>query len=162
MKLKIPAKHQVLTHPKVIQYSLNLWPPYLFSGISVRLIRADFRLVEVQLKETFYNRNYVGTHFGGSLYAMVDPFFMLMVMRNLGGRYYVWDQAAKIKFMRPGRGTLQSSMMIEEGDLDEIRNATASGEKFIKSFEAQVKDTSGQIIATVSKDVYARLKPKYR
>ena len=125
-------------------------------------IARDFRSVEVRLKETFYNRNYVGTHFGGSLYAMVDPFFMLMVMRNLGDRYYVWDQAAQIVFLRPGKGTLRASMTLSQAHLDEIRLETATGEKFIKSFSVEVLSKSGEVVARIEKNVYARLKPRYR
>ena len=72
---------------------LNLYPPYWGTGIFVKKISPDFREIIVQMKMTWYNRNYVNTHFGGSLYSMTDPFFMLMLMQILGKEYIVWDKA---------------------------------------------------------------------
>ncbi len=83
---------------------MTLYPPYLGAGVRVQHISADFRHVKVRMGLGWYNRNYVGTQFGGSLYSMVDPFFMLMLMENLGRDYIVWDKAASIDFIAPGKG----------------------------------------------------------
>ena len=40
--------------------------------------------IDVEMKLRWWNANYVGTHFGGSLFAMTDAFYMLMVMAKLG------------------------------------------------------------------------------
>src|SRR5690606_34555241 len=85
---------------------LNLWPPYLFSGVRVTGLTPDFRRARVELRQRWYNRNYVGTHFGGSLFAMTDPFWMLLAMRRLGPDYLVWDRQGTISFEKPGRGTV--------------------------------------------------------
>jgi acyl-coenzyme A thioesterase PaaI-like protein len=63
---------------------VNWWPPYLFSGVRVLEIADDWSSARVRLRMHWYNRNYVGTHFGGSLFAMSDPFWMLLVMNTLG------------------------------------------------------------------------------
>ena len=97
----------VLMQPKYLKLLLNIYPPYLGAGIRVVQISGDFREVIVAMKLRWYNRNYVGTHFGGSLSAMTDPFFMLMLLNILGNDYIVWDQAARIQFLRPGRGRWQ-------------------------------------------------------
>jgi acyl-coenzyme A thioesterase PaaI-like protein len=116
----------------------------------------------VALKPTIFNRNYVGTHFGGSLFAMTDPFFMLMLIRNMGSRYYVWDRSAHIDFIAPGKGRVISEMRITADDLSEIRAATAAGEKFERDFQTEIIDEDGSIVAKVSKRIYSRLKPEYR
>jgi hypothetical protein len=83
---------------------MSFYPPYLGAGVRVRHISDDFRDVTVSMGLGWYNRNYVGTQFGGSLYSMVDPFYMLMLMENLGRQYIVWDKAADIDFISPGKG----------------------------------------------------------
>jgi hypothetical protein len=39
--------------------------------------------------------------YGGSLYSMTDPFYMPMLISNLGSDYVVWDKAAHIRFRKP-------------------------------------------------------------
>ena len=90
---------------------INLYPPYLGAGIHIARISNDYRDLLVTMKLRFYNRNYVGTHFGGSLYAMIDPFYMLMLMQMLGPEYIVWDKSATIEFKKPGRGTVSAHFL---------------------------------------------------
>jgi hypothetical protein len=80
---------------------VNFWPPFLGAGIRVKHIAADMKSVDVEMKLRFWNANYVGTHFGGSLFAMTDAFYMLMLMANLGREYIVWDKAASIRYKKP-------------------------------------------------------------
>src|SRR5690606_38793286 len=97
-----------------LRRGLNAWPPFLFSGIRVTAIGEDWRHATVELRQRWYNRNYVGTHFGGSLFAMTDPFWMLLTMRSLGSDYIVWDQAGEIRFLKPGRGTVRAGFELAE------------------------------------------------
>lgn len=69
---------------KILFHLINFYPPFFGAGIRIKKISEDKTTVEVQMKLTFWNRNYVGTQFGGSLYAMTDPFFMLILIENLG------------------------------------------------------------------------------
>ena len=154
--------HKILTSARTVKYGLNIWPPFLFSGIRVTEIAKDFRSVQVKLHSNFFNRNYVGTHFGGSLYAMSDPFFMLMLMRNLSSKYFVWDQEAKIVFVKPGRETVSLEAQITEDDLTEIKEKTQAGEKYIKVFRAQILSEKKQVVCELEKKVYIRLKPEFR
>ncbi|MGV8961297.1 MAG: DUF4442 domain-containing protein [Stenotrophomonas sp.] len=141
---------------------INLWPPFLFSGIQVTDIAADYRHVRVELRMRPWNRNYVHTHFGGSLFAMTDPFWMLAVLRNLGSEYYVWDKSGSIDFIKPGRGTVWTEFRLEPAVLDEIRDATAGGAKYLRWFENEILDTQGDVVARVRKQVYIRRKPEAR
>lgn len=137
---------------------MNLWPPFLFAGIRVREWSDDFRRARVELKPHWYNRNFVGTHFGGSLFAMTDPFWMIMTMQSLGAGYIVWDKAATIDFVKPGRGVVHAAFRLDDGVLDAIRAATAGGDKYLHWFEVQVVDGEGDTVAVVRKQVYVRRK----
>ncbi|MGE0526660.1 MAG: DUF4442 domain-containing protein [Bdellovibrionales bacterium] len=139
---------------------INFWPPYLGAGIRVSKMSGDFRRVEVEMSLRFWNQNYVGTHFGGSLYAMCDPFFMLILMKNLGDDYIVWDKAATIRFKRPGRGKVKAVFAIDHETIQNIRREADSAEKVTPTFFATVKDESGSIVAEVEKLLYVRRKDR--
>ena len=68
--------------PKRLKLWVNWWPPFLFSGVRLLDISDDWRNARVRLKLRWYNRNYVGTQFGGLLFAMTDPYWMIMVDRK--------------------------------------------------------------------------------
>ena len=137
---------------------LNVYPPFLFSGIHVERVDEGFRYARVRLKLRWYNRNYVRTQFGGSLFAMTDPFWMIMVLENLGRDHVVWDKAGAIEFVAPGRADVFAEFRLDDGVLDEIRAATAQGEKYLRWFETEVKTSDGEVIACVRKQVYVRRK----
>jgi acyl-coenzyme A thioesterase PaaI-like protein len=137
---------------------LNLWPPFLFTGVHIAAISADFRHARVQLRMRPWNRNYVGTHFGGSLFAMTDPFWMLLTMKSLGNDYIVWDKAGEIEFLRPGRGTVHASFDLDPAVVDEFRTTTRDGARSLRWFQTDVVDSSGEVVARVRKQLYVRRK----
>ena len=144
--------------PARLRRFMNLWPPFLFSGVRVERIAADWRSARVRLKLAWYNRNYVGTHFGGSLFAMTDPFWMILVLECLGRDYVVWDKAGSIDFVAPGREEVYAEFLVEEAMLDELRAATANGEKALRWFDTEVRTAGGELVARVRKQLYVRRK----
>jgi acyl-coenzyme A thioesterase PaaI-like protein len=137
---------------------LRFYPPYLGAGVRVTHIAEDFLSIEVEMPLRFYNRNYVGTHFGGSLYSMCDPFYMLMLIELLGPDYIVWDKAASIRFRRPGKGLVRARFEIAPEKLAEIRAAADANGKVEPEFQVEVKDREGNVIAEVHKLLYVRRK----
>jgi len=148
--------------PSTLRLIFNFWPPFLASGIHVTRMSPDWRHARVELRMRPWNRNYVGTHFGGNLFAMTDPFWMILVKECLGNDYLVWDKAAEIEFVKPGKGTVHAEFKVEDSALDEIRAATASGEKFLKWLPVDIVDAQGEVVARVRKQIYVRLKPRRR
>jgi acyl-coenzyme A thioesterase PaaI-like protein len=141
---------------------LNLWPPFLCNSIRVQSLSADWSEARVVLRLRPWNRNYVRSQFGGNLFAMTDPFWMLLVMHQLGNDYYVWDKAGAIDFVAPGREDVYAHFKLDKNVVDELRAAAAGGEKVLHWFETEVKTASGEVIARVRKQIYVRLKPKAR
>lgn len=137
---------------------MNLWPPLLAAGIRVTRFDPDWKAVDVEMKLRFWNRNYVGTHYGGSLYSMTDPFYMLMLIELLGREYIVWDKSATIRFRRPGRGKVMASFRLTDEQVEEIRRALDSAEKIDRTLTVEVKDESGTVIAEVEKILHIRKK----
>jgi acyl-coenzyme A thioesterase PaaI-like protein len=144
---------------RTLRWVMNCWPPFLFTGIHITKMSDDFRHVIVELRSRWYNKNYVGTHFGGSLFAMTDPFWMIMVLRNLGNGHVVWDKAAEIEFIKPGRGTVKAEFVLEAKVLADIQAATADDQKHLQWFEVAITNAENEVVAKVRKLVYARRKP---
>lgn len=143
---------------KHLKLLLNIYPPYWATGITVKHISPDFREIVVQMKMRWYNRNYVSTHFGGSLYAMTDPFHMLMLMHILGKEFIVWDKAAHIDFIKPGEGVVTARFVITDEQIDDILNNTADGQKYLPQFMVDIVNEAGETVTRVVKTLYVRKK----
>lgn len=137
---------------------INLYPPLLGAGIRVTHMSDDLRAVDVEMKLRWWNRNYVGTHYGGSLYSMTDAFYMVMILQNIGPGYIVWDKAATIRFRKPGRGTVRAEFRLTQERLDELHAQLKDQEKIEPTFMVLVKDESGETVAEVEKLLYIRKK----
>jgi acyl-coenzyme A thioesterase PaaI-like protein len=137
---------------------LSLYPPFLGAGIQVTRVADDLGSIEVRMRLHAWNRNYVGTHFGGSLFAMADPFFMIILLERLGPGYVVWDKAGTIRFRRPGRGTVRATFEIPPERVEEIRRAADAGGKVEPTFVARIVDAEGEVVAEVEKLLSVRRK----
>jgi hypothetical protein len=102
----------------------------------------------------------VGVHFGGSLYSMTDPWYMLMVMEILGREYVVWDKAARIQFKRPGKGLVRAEFTVTESLIEEIKREVSEKGKTEKELQVEVKNSEGQIVALVDKTIWISKKKK--
>ena len=134
---------------------LNLYPAYLGAGVRVRRLSDGY---ESRMKLRWWNRNYFGTHFGGSLYTMCDPFFTLILAQRLGRGYLVWDKAATIRFRRPGRGTVTARFEIPPAEVEAIRRRAEPGAPVEPVFTAEVRDAAGEVVAEVEKLLWVRKK----
>ena len=158
-KLKQGFMRNVKLGSGSLRLLMNLWPPFIGAGIHVERLAPDYREAVVRMRLGLLNRNYMGTHFGGSLFAMTDPFFALLVMHNLGRDYVVWDKASSIDYKLPGRGTVRASFRITPEQVEDILQATAGGQKYEPTFAVDVVNRHGEVVATVEKTIYVRRKP---
>ena len=139
---------------------LRLYPPFLGAGIRVARVSDDLREIDVEMKLHWWNRNYVRTHYGGSLYSMADPFYMVMLIENLGPDYIVWDKAATIRFRKPGKGTVRAEFRLTQEQIDSLRAQVDSQGKIELTFNVQVLDESGEVVAEVEKLLHVRRKQR--
>lgn len=144
----------------VMRFFFNIYPPYLGAGVQVDKISDDFKYLRVSLKLRFYNRNYVGTQFGGSLYSMIDPHFMFLLINILGPEYIVWDKGANINFVKPGKTHVHAEFRLTDEIIATVKEKTSTGEKYVFDLPVTVFDTHGEVIAQVSKTMYVRKKRK--
>jgi len=145
--------------PTHLRRLVNLWPPFLGAGIRIKHIAPDMRAIDVEMRLRFWNANYVGTHFGGSLFAMTDPFYMLMLMANLGPDYIVWDKAATIRYKKPGKGRVRAEFRLADKQIEDIREKLKTLPKYEPLFTVEVKSEDGMVIAAVEKVLHVKRKP---
>ena len=148
--------------PRRLKFALNWYPPYLGAGVRVDRVSDDWLELDVSMKLRWYNRNAVGTHFGGSLYTMVDPHFMLLLIGAIGKDYIVWDQAAQIRFRKPGKGRVHAKIRLTKADMQRIHEQTQGGQTYRPEFDLLVQDESGDTVAEVHKILYIKRKNPIR
>lgn len=142
--------------PRQLRLLMNVWPPFLFSGLRVRYWAPDFRRVGVRLGKHLLTSNYFGTQFGGTMFAMVDPFWAILLAQNLGAEYTVWDRRAEIEFLAPGRTAVSAEFSLDQDTIDELRAAAEGGQKVLHWFSTDITDTGGAVVARAHKQVYIR------
>lgn len=147
---------------KWLRRGMNIWPPFVGAGISVTRLDQDFLSAQVRMKLRWYNRNYVGTQYGGNLYSMTDAFYAIMIMRNIGRQYYVWDQSASINYIAPAKGEVYADFNLSQVMLDVIKSNTDAGQKYLFKVTVLIKNEAGQLVSKVMKTLYIRKKPEFR
>lgn len=142
-----------------LKFLLNCYPPLWAAGIHVDRISDDYTFAQAHMSLRWYNRNFVGTHYGGSLYSISDPFYMLMFLHILGSNYRVWDVGGKIDYLKPGKSTVTATFQISDEVIERIKQHTQAGEKYFETFPVEIVDESGEVIAKIERRLYFRLKP---
>ena len=119
----------------------------------------NLELCHVRVKcHTWKNQNLVGTHFGGSLYSMVDPFYMLILMHHLGSKYIVWDKAAEINFYHLAEVPFMLTFEVDLAEIEQIRELAENYAPVLRTYHLNIFDESGVRIAEVQKTLYIRRK----
>lgn len=139
---------------KIDRLKFNFFPAYRGSGARVTYISDDYREIRVKIPLSWRTRNYVGTIYGGSLYAGIDPIYMLMLIKNLGRDYVVWDKAAAIRFRRPGRETLFAGFRVTQEELDEIKKLLETEKSVDRTYTVELADKDGKVHAIIEKTLY--------
>lgn len=142
---------------KLVRNWVGLYPPMLFSGIRVRKLGDSPLRFRTELRRRWWNANAVGTHFGGSLFTMTDPFHMLILLDSIGEDFIVWDQESRIEFIVAARVPVHAVLEISSDEIERIRTE-ASSEKLHPVFVIPIVDQKGRLIARVTKTLYVQRK----
>jgi len=139
---------------KLKRWGFNLFPAYVGTGARLTYISDEFDEIHVKLPLTWRTRNYVGTIFGGSMYAAVDPVYMVMLINLLGRDYVVWDKAATISFKRPGQATLYARFMMPKEEVEGIKSELARAKSINRVYQVELVNDTGKVHAQVEKTLY--------
>ena len=150
MVLKVPS-------PRWIMFMMNRWGPWLGAGIRATEFSPDARRLVLKMRLRWYNRNWVGTHYGGSLFSMSEM-YMVMLLKAIGPEYKVWDRAASIEYVKPGRGEVVARYELTDERMREIAERTRDGRPHNAEFRVDVTDSEGEVVARINRTVYVRRK----
>lgn len=114
------------------------------------------------MKYRWYNKNLVGTHYGGSLYSMTDPFYMLMLIANIGDEHFVWDKKASIEFISAVKSEVRANFKLSDEVIERIVEEAKDGKPHFVDFEADILDSEDNLVAKCNKTLYVRRKPRSR
>lgn len=143
---------------RLARWGFNWFPAFRRTGGRLVYIAADWHEVRVKLPFNWKTRNYVGTMFGGSLYAATDGQYMVMLMKLLGPGYVVWDKGASIRYRKPCRTTVYATFAIPEQETDAIRERLATEPKLDRLYQVDWADAEGTVYATVESTIHIRRK----
>ena len=158
--LKRNAKKNImpLLTPYLLKLRINTYAPYIGAGIKIEHMNLDQGLCVVSMSLNNLNKNIVGTQFGGSLYSMVDPFYMLMLMHQLGSSYVVWDKSSHIEFIAPGKSKVTARIKVSSAEVIAIQELAKDGEPVFREYSVDIVDEQQKVVATVNKTLYIRLR----
>ncbi|MFE6864582.1 DUF4442 domain-containing protein [Nocardia sp. NPDC057668] len=142
--------------PKLFPLFMSSYPPFLFSGVRVREVAPDWTAIRVTHRVRPWNCNVNRSAFGGTLFAMTDPFYAVMAGRQLGPGYRIWNTTGSIDFLAPGHGTLTATMVFPARELDAIRAVTATGEKSVTTHTTEILSATGTLVARATQSLYIR------
>jgi acyl-coenzyme A thioesterase PaaI-like protein len=155
-KTNLPTAARRLMMSRYLKWWLNRWLPFRGSGIRVRRISFDCREVDIEMVHCFWNTNRNRTHFGGSLFAMTDGLYTMILMENLGPDYIVWDKSASIRFRRPARSAVRAEFRLSEEQVEEVRRAADTQPKVEPTWKIEIKDRSGEVVAVVERTMHVK------
>jgi len=150
----MPVKESLQS--RLLRWRLNFFPAYRRTGARITFIAANQREVRIALPLDWRTRNYVGTTFGGSIYAAIDPILMVMFIRLLGSDFIVWLKSARIQFKRPGRSTLSAIFKVDGEELEAIRLGLENEPKLEREYRIEAVDAQGRVCAVVEQTLYFR------
>lgn len=139
---------------KITRLGFNFFPAYRGTGAWVSYIADDFHEIHIKIPLSWRTRNYVGTIFGGSMFGAVDPILMVMFIKILGRDYVVWDKAATIRFLRPGKETLFARFLISPVEIAEIKTKLETLKSLDRVYTLELVSKAGKVHAIIEKTIY--------
>jgi acyl-coenzyme A thioesterase PaaI-like protein len=161
MKTKLKTQHKQGAKAIIRKTVFNLFPSYRRSGGRVCYISDNWKEVHIKLSYSWKTRNYVGSVFGGSIYAALDPIYMVQLICILGKNFVVWDKDASVKFIKPIKKTVYARFLISEEILQEIKETIEKEQKGNFVLQTHFEDAEGTVYALVEKTIYIADKDFY-
>ena len=136
----------------------NFFPAFWSTGAKVTYLAADYKEVHLKLPLSWRTRNYVGTIFGGSMFASTDVLYFLLVLKNIGNDHIIWDKASSIRFKKPGKGILYAKAVISDEEIETIKKELQNTDKIVRDYHLDLIDEAGDVCASIEKTIHIRNK----
>lgn len=144
---------------RTLKWVMRFYPPLFFQRIWVKKFHPDFRGVDVIVKNSFLNRNYNSTIFGGTIFSAADPFYPILfdqIFKKKGLKTLVWLKRGSINYLKPARTALKFSIILTEEIINETEEILKKKGKFVSTFHIKLYDENNEICALVDNEVYIR------
>lgn len=132
----------------------NYFPIFWSTGAKITYLATDFKEIHIKLPLSWRTRNYVGTIFGGSMFSATDVLYFLLVLKNLGEDYIVWDKASCIRFKKPGKGTLYTKAVLSDEEIELMKTELLNTDKIDRVYFLDLIDETGDICASIEKTIH--------
>ncbi len=139
---------------------LNVWLAIAGTGVTVTYIADDFTEMRTRLRLGVRTFNAFGTIFGGSLYASTDPCYTLLLVKQLGPEYVVWDKSATIRFVKPAASTVYGHFLVSPSEASETKALADAEGSCTRTYSVDLVD--GDVCATIEKTVYVARKDHHK
>lgn len=149
----------MIVSERTLKWAMCLYPPLFFQRIWVTKFHPNFRGVDVKISNSFLNRNYNGSIFGGTIYAATDPFFALLfdqLLQRRGFKVRVWLKSGSIQYLKPGSTSLYFTIIITDEMIAEAESTIKENGKFIKTYPIELYNKKGELCAKAMNEVYLR------
>ncbi|WP_435263575.1 DUF4442 domain-containing protein [Tenacibaculum sp. nBUS_03] len=147
----------------IFKYGFNLSPMYRRSTGRITSVSDDLLEVTVKIPISYKNKNYVGSIFGGSLFAATDPIFMIQLMHVLGNDYVVWDKKTTINFKRPVKENGYVNFTFTKDEVEVIKDRVKEEKEIDLIKEIKILNKEGStVFVEVSKTIYIANKRYYK
>ncbi len=147
----------------LFKYGFTLSPMYRRTTGKILAVSEDLHRVSLKIPLSLKNKNYVGSIFGGSLFAATDPIYMIQLIQILGENYVVWDKETTIKFKKPAFKDAYAVFIFDSNEIEDIKSRVQL-EKEI-NFIKKLKITDKEKVVTfseVQKTIYVADKNFYK
>jgi hypothetical protein len=145
---------------RLMRLFFHIHPAYHGTGGHLLFIAADWSEIRLEIPLNWRTRNYVGTIFGGSIYGATDPMFMIMLIKRLGPEFIVWDKAATIQFLKPGKSSLYAKFIVPDVEVVFIKDELKTRYNLERVYPLEITDAEGVVCARVEKKIYIRIRKK--
>ena len=143
--------------PNRLRHMMNIWPPLAGSGVRITRINDDWSGGRVELRLNVLNANMNGSAFGGTLFAMTDVMFGLILVQRLGVRdFQVWTRTGSFEFIRPGSRGTYLEVEITDEMVERIHRDTEGGYSTVVPYTSVVRDRDGGIVGIGQQVLYVR------
>ena len=122
----------------------------------------DLHVVKIKIPLSYKNKNYVGSIFGGSLFAATDPIYMIQLMQILGKDYVVWDKKTDIRFKRPAYENAFATFEFTGLEIEEIKQKVQAENEIDYTKILHITDKNGTIFTELDKTLYISTKTFYK
>ncbi|PCH72898.1 MAG: DUF4442 domain-containing protein [Flavobacteriaceae bacterium] len=151
-----------MSQATLFKWGFNMSPMYRHTKAKILTVSEDLHEVVIKIPLTLGNKNFVGSIFGGSLFAATDPIFMIQLMWILGKDYVVWDKSATINYKKPAYENAYCTFKLSKDLLTSIKKEIAENGEMNLDLKLDICSKDTVVFCELNKTLYIATKTHYK